>query len=344
MSLLRSLADRPIPGNRGHAATVAALGATWLVATCAIATVGVGQSVAPPSSTLGTWELQSYYGSATPIMVDLTLRARSSGGDYDDNSSDAPLTSLVGLNTDWMKGPDTDVRFSLVRDAGTFACQGRAGHGRGAGTFEFLPDPNFGAQLASRGYDRPDPDQQFKLAFNDVGLALVDELHAEGYAKPTIAGLVELGIHGVRLEYVRGLNDLGYRVGYVDRLVELRDHGVTPDYIRGLATAGYTKLSSRELLKLRDHGITPRYIGELAKLGYTGLTTDDLLAARDHGVTASWAEGFQRAGYTQLTMQQLVELRDHGVTPAFAASLHHDGAPLPSVRELINRRDRGGED
>ena len=344
MQKLRPLADCPFPGNRGHSARLAALAAFGLVASLTIATVGIGQSVAAPSSTLGTWELQSYSGAATPIMVDLTLRARTHDDDYDSNSLDAALSSLVGLSADWMTGPDADVHFRLVRDAGAFACEGRAGRGRGAGTFEFLPDPNFDAQLVSHGYDRPDPDQQFKLAFNDVGFALIDELHAEGYAKPTVAGLVELGIHGVRLEYVHGLNDLGYRVGDVDRLIELRDHGVTPDYIRGLATAGYSKLSSRELLKLRDHGVTPRYIGELAKLGFTGLTTDDLLTARDHGVSASWAEGFQRVGYTQLTMQQLVELRDHGVTPAFAASMHHDGAPLPSVHDLINRRDRGGED
>lgn len=309
-----------------------------LFASCLIAATAFAQSIS-----VGTWKIRGYTGAGTPGMVDLRLETQSSDHDFDDNSFDLPLASLAGLTADWLTGPDGDVRFRLVRDAGTFACEGRAGRGQGAGTFQFTPDPNFGTELAKRGYNAPSPTQQFQLAVNDVGYALLDELHTQGYTRPSISTLVELGMHDVTLEYVRGLNALGYRVGDADRLIELRDHGVTPDYIRALADAGYSKLSSRELLTLRDHGVTPRYIAELGRLGYKNLSTDDLLAVRDHGVTPSWAEGFQRIGYTQLSVQDLVELRDHGVTPAFAENMHRDGGPLPTVRQLINRRDRGSE-
>jgi hypothetical protein len=291
------------------------------------------------SEMMGTWELRGFSRTNTVVFVELRMATRSGDHDSDNNSFDTPLASLVGLSNDWLNGPDADVQFRLVRDAGSFVCQGRAGHGEGAGTFDFTPDPAFGAGLVKRGYEAPTPSQQFQLALADVGYALVDELQTEGYTRPSVVQLVRLGRHDVTIDYLRGLSALGYRVDEVDRLIELRDHGVTPDYIRGLSDAGYAKLSIHELLKLRDHGVTPRYIDALARLGYKGLSTDDLLSARDHGVSASWAEGFQQAGYTQLTMRDLVQLRDHGVSPGFAASVHHEGGPLPSVQELIRRRD-----
>jgi hypothetical protein len=337
MPTLRPTADRPLKEIDGGPIRPLRLAATVVCASCLLALSVPAQGVP-----IGTWQLRTE-GTVDVKTVELRLETRRSGEGRDETSVDVPLASLAGLTREAVTGADGEVRFQLVRDAGTFSCEGRAGRGLGAGTFEFTPDPTFGAQLAKRGYERPTAIEQLEMALNDVGYAVVDELQTEGYTRPSIAELVEVGMHDAGLDFLRGLDALGYRLGDVDRLIELRDHDVTPDYIRALASAGYPKLSSRELLTLRDHGVTPRYIADLARIGYTGLSTDDLLQARDHGVSASWTEGFQQAGYTQLTMRELVELRDHGVTAAFASHLHRDGAPLPTVRELINRRDRNDD-
>jgi hypothetical protein len=325
--------------RRHCSASWAAFGATALLSILCLAPA----SVAAQTTQIGTWELHNY-GSGAAAQVEITLETRQDSDDHDMTSFEVPLSALAGLTAQAIQGADGGVRFRLTRDAGTFSCEGRAGRGRGAGTFEFLPDPNFAIEIAKRGYERPTPAEQFDLALNNVNYDVIDELQTETYARPTIHALVEMGMHGVSLDFLRGLNELGYRVGTVDRLIELRDHGVTPDYIRELAGDGYAKLSARDLVTLRDHGVTPRYIADLARIGYKGLAADELLSARDHGVSASWTEGFQQAGYTQLSMRDLVELRDHGVTPAFATRLRREGGPLPSVRELISRRDRGNDD
>jgi len=339
MHTRRPTDDRSLWGSAAGATRHLGMAATVVCASCLFGTSVRGQ-VTP----IGTWELRSYTGVGGPAKVELRLETRTSDGDHDGTTVEMPLASLAGLTAEGVAGADGEVQFRLVRDAGTFTCEGRAGRGRGAGTFEFTPDPTFGAELARRGYERPTATQQFQLAVNDIGYAVIDELRTEGYRRPSVSELVEMGMHDVGVDYLRGLDALGYRLGAVDHLIEMRDHDVTPDYIGALATAGYSKLSARDLLTLRDHGVTPRYIADLARVGYTSLSTDDLLEARDHGVSASWTEGFQHAGYTRLTMEELVELRDHGVTAAFATRLHRDGAPLPTVRELINRRDRGNDD
>lgn len=323
---------------RGRIATRMAVTALVLVWPSVGAVSASGQS-----TPLGTWQVRMYQARGQ-TSVELRLEMGINGHDHNETSSDVPISDLAGLSSQQVAGPDGAVEFKVVRDAGTFACAGRAGHGRGAGTFEFVPNPDFSAGMVKRGYGRPTAEEQFKLALNDIGYALVDELKAEGYKRSTIGDLVDAGEHGVDLEFVKGLDSLGYRVGDLEQLVELRDHGVDPDYIHEMAAAGYTKLSPRELLELRDHGVDSRYIAELARAGYKGVSTEDLLSARDHGVKGSEADAFRRLGYTNLSLQDLVELQDHGVTPGFAMHFHRSDGRLPSVNELIERRDRGDGD
>jgi hypothetical protein len=232
------------------------------------------------------------------------------GHGYQTSLTLAP-SAFDGLSSaDLTRAADHPVEFKLVRDAGTFAFDGRLGDGRGRGAFVFTPDGRFTSGLARRGYESPNAEQQFALALFNVSNALIDELQAEGYARPAVQDLVRVGIHCVDVDYMRGLARLGYRLGTVRPLMDLRIHNITPAYIEALAAAGYPSL-----------------------------TTDELMSASVHGVTADLVGDYRRAGYARLTLYDLISLQVHGVTPAFAARVRESSPGVPTVDELIDRRE-----
>ena len=206
---------------------------------------------------------------------------------------------------------DGPAKFWLKRDAGVFEFDGVLRRGAGGGTLEFVPSGTFANELAKRGFEKPTPAEQFKMAWHDTGFALIDELAAQKYQRPTLQRLIDAGDHAIDRGYVRALAAVGYQLGTVDALIRQHDHGVSADYIRGLASLGLTRLSADDLVRARDHGIGAEYVRDMRAVGYT-LSLEDLVRARDHGISAPWTSRVNsRNG--KLSFEQLVSLRDHGV-------------------------------
>ena len=295
-------------------------------------TAAATASVDDEDSGPGTWDARP---SMKPGFVHLQLRELHSS-----SGSDVALTQLEGLTAQQLESGSGPVRFSLRRDAGTFTFNGIVGGGVGAGTYTFVSNPSFAAELEKRGFGRPTAKEQYRMARSDVSLAFVDELKAQNYTGVTTAELVRAGDHGANLDYLRAMGELGYRVGSLDSLITLRDHGVSPEYVRQLQDLGYKKLTVDELRTARDHGVTPEYVRELADLGYK-LTIEELRNARDHGVTAEFVRGMKDLGHTSLSVEQLVNVRDHGVTPEFARQMSELGLPKVPVDQLVKMRDHG---
>jgi bla regulator protein blaR1 len=233
------------------------------------------------------------------------------------------------------------VAFRLVRDAGTFNCEGAAQHGRASGTCRFDAEPRFAAELARRGVGRITPQEQRLLALQDARLALLDELARQGYETPDAARYVELSIHGADAEWLRGLADAGLnRVGLA-RLVEFRIHGVTPDFVQELAALGYPLDEPARLVEFRIHGVTPRFVRELADAGLRDLPAARLLEFRIHGVTPEFVAELAALGYRDLAPSRLIEFRIHGVSPDFVAELAALGYRDLAPERLIEFRIHG---
>jgi hypothetical protein len=276
--------------------------------------------------------------SAASLRV--TIRYDHRYGGWSSSSSLISPTQFAGLSAQQIASEGSSVKFQIVRDAGTFNCEGWFARGSGSGHFEFAANPQFAQELKRLGIGSPCEDQQFSFAVENVDLALIHELKEEGYPTPSLDQLVTIGEHGVRLEYLKGLNALGYRVNSIDSLVVLRDHGVTPDFIKGLQDLGYRNVSAEDLRNARDHGVTPKYIAELKTSGISGLSLDDLVRARDHGVTARFVEALRTAGYSG-GVDDLITVRDHGVTPDFIDDLKSLGYGQVRMDELVAARDHG---
>lgn len=85
------------------------------------------------------------------------------------NSSDVPLDRFRGLSLQALAngGP---AKFEYVRDAGRLVCEGQFTGGRGIGTFQFIPNPQYGPELQRLGYDLPNENQLFSMLMSDVSL------------------------------------------------------------------------------------------------------------------------------------------------------------------------------
>ena len=107
----------------------------------------------PPKSTNlpRTWSIEARTGQngASPDRVQ--LKFLSSSGVQSTTVSFNPSV-FRGLPTEQiMSATQTMVRFDIVRDAGTFACEGYFRDGRGSGTFVFQPNPEFRARMQALG-------------------------------------------------------------------------------------------------------------------------------------------------------------------------------------------------
>jgi hypothetical protein len=281
----------------------------FLVFTCALlALVSSMNTVAPAQSFAGTWSIGPTDAAG---KVELRMEYRSANGnDTWSESEDVPISELHGLSM-------TDLRsngrksFSINEDAGQFSAQGIFSAGQGGGTWTFVPNASFTAELRRRGIGTPTAEQQFQLAMGRFKLTTLDALLRTGFQRPTTSDLVSMVAHGVSAEYVAAMKGLSFDPKTVAALITLRDHGVTPQFLKRLASAGYASLNPAQAQQMVDHGVTGDYVDGLRRLGYRP-SVDDLVRLVDHGVTIAFLQRMRSHGYTHLSVDELIRLRDHG--------------------------------
>lgn len=222
-----------------------------------------------------TWQMQPMPDGRS-VNVMLSTHAHSIQGET------IPVEQFEGLKT--LLQADGPVRFRLKRDAGVFEFDGVLRRGAGGGTFEFTGSDAFAAQLAQRGFGKPSWAEQFKMAWHDTGLTLVDELAARKYEKPTLQQLIAAADHGIDRVYVREMTALVRDLRTVDDLVRQHDHGINGAYIRDLASLGLENLSANDLVRAHDHGISAEWTRDVFRRNGGPLSLDQLVSLHDHGV------------------------------------------------------------
>jgi hypothetical protein len=231
------------------------------------------------ADTIGTWAIQSL-----PVAnrLQLSLQVTSGGKGNFQSSSAFDISQVQGLTAAQMASPaGTVARFEIVREAGTFICEGYFKAGNGAGTFVFKPNPAFISQMASFGFADVTEDKLFSMAMHDVGIRFASEIQA-----------------------------MGVRVATASQLVSMTIHGVTPDYIRQLQQIGYNP-GSQDLVKMRIHGVTPEFADQVRHI-YGSASIEDLVRLRIHGVTIDYIRSMQSRSQN-ITLEQVVRLKIHGI-------------------------------
>jgi len=239
------------------------------VAIAGILLIAFAQESAPIT---GQWIID---GMGVPDQLQLTLHRSIGKSGSSTNSSAFPMKGFLGLSRAQMDSPQgVMVRFQMIRDAGTLACEGYFKQGNGAGTFTFSQDPGFISEMRKLGYTGLNPEMLFSMAAHNVSLEYVRGLRAANAAPSSADELISMRIHGVSIEYIQELGTLGYRNLRSDELVTMRIHGVTTDFIRELNQLGYGSVPADELVTMRIHGASTDFIKELKSLGYSHPTID----------------------------------------------------------------------
>jgi hypothetical protein len=256
----------------------------------------------------GEWMLSRSSNSST---VRLSFQSAAGEQNHFNSSSDWKAADLQGL--DWSATGKHDVRFKVVRDAGTITCEGFLDGHEGAGLFTFQPDSGYKREMAALGYTGVTEDNQFAFTLHDVSLQFARDIRTAGIQNIDTGKLLAFRIHGVSPEFVKAMQAAGVGEKDADKLIAFRIHGVSPDFVRELGNSGIGTTASDKLIAFRIHGVSAEYVKQLQRLGYSHPDADKLIALRIHGVTPEYIESLRSHGMRNLTLDQLVSLRIHGI-------------------------------
>src|SRR5215208_6331235 len=116
----------------------------------------------------GEWIIKAKPGTD---YVHLTIQRGSVKHFNSMSTLDVRQENIRGLSQALAAGNGSPVRFQIVRDAGTFDCEGWFKEGRGSGHFTFTPSQSFASDMASLGYANLSGENIFSMAVLDVSRA-----------------------------------------------------------------------------------------------------------------------------------------------------------------------------
>src|SRR6266540_115867 len=224
-------------------------------------------------------------------------------------SSDFPLQDFTGLNPN----ADSNVQFTLQREAGVVLFDGLFKNGRGVGDFRFTPNNGFISTMRNLGYDELSVEKLFSMTMHDVGVKFINELKALGYDKIPVNKLIAMRIHGVDEKFIREAEAMGYKDLPVDKLITMRIHNIDEEYVKGVQAMGYSDIPFDKLVAMRIHNVSGEFIKEMESVGYSNIPLNKLIAMRIHSVDGKFVKEMKDQGFSNLSIDDLLKLRIHGV-------------------------------
>jgi hypothetical protein len=196
---------------------------------------GLVMSPAPQAPTVeGTWSTRARASDDGRQRVQVSMEI----GDGDNHMGfTAEPGELSGLSFAQASGTADNIRFELVREAGTVVFEGSIRDGLGAGTFAFTPAASWQSDMAQLGYDGFSEREVFSAAVLDLTTAFVGEIQGLGYTDLSWKNLFAFTIHGVSGDFIRGMNGLGYDDIEAEKLIAMRIHGVTVEWVEEVRRA-----------------------------------------------------------------------------------------------------------
>jgi uncharacterized protein (UPF0335 family) len=298
-----------------------------------------GVNKAAQSSSTGEWLVD--FSRKNPEEVQLTIVRRSSRGGQQTSSGGIRLSELQGLTREQAFGVRTDVNFRIVREAGTFQCEGYFREGKGAGFWTLTTNPNFVSAMRGRGYDNLTEDDLFSAAMHDISIKSIDDLKAAGYDHLSFKELVEASIFKVTSEFIRELKSAGFENLSLKELVEARIFKVDSQYVKEVEAMGFSRQPLKTLVEMRIHKITPEFINRMRSMGFDNLSIRELSELSVHHVTPEFVNGIKAEGFSTISPRQAIELKIHRVDGDFIRRVKAKGFNDVTLRQLVDLRING---
>lgn len=296
--------------------------------------IGVGR--AAQSAITGEWLAE--FSRKNADEVQFTVIRRSERGGQHNSSNGIPLGELQGLTRQQTSGAKTEVSFRLVREAGTFQCEGFFREGKGAGHWTLTPSQSFVSAMRGRGYDNLSEEDLFSAALFDINIKAIEDLKAAGYDRLSFQELVEASIFKVTGDFAREMRSAGFENLGFKQLVEARIFKVDGQYVREVQGMGFGAQPFKMLVEMRIFKITPEFIREMRAMNFDNLTLRQLIDLRIHKVTPEFMNGLKAEGFSSVSPRQAVELKIHGVDGEFIKRVKAKGFNDVTLNKLVELR------
>jgi hypothetical protein len=295
-------------------------------------------SLAPQNAASGEWTAE--VNRKEPGKIQFTFHRRSEKGGFNMTGDTLSLSEFQGLTMDAMSSPRTNVNFSIVREAGTFVCEGYFREGKGAGFWTLTTNPNFVSAMRSRGYDRLDDEDLLRAALHNLTTKYVDDLKAAGYDRLEFSQLNRAATHDITLQFIREMQSAGYQGLTMDELIRARNHDVDSAYVKEVRAMGFDKQPLESLIRLRNHEITQGFIDQMRSAGFENLSIEELIRLKNHDITAEFVNELKAEGYAPLSPEVAVRLKNHDVDRDFIRRVKAKGFTNLSLEQLIRLRSQ----
>jgi uncharacterized protein (UPF0335 family) len=256
------------------------------------------------------------------------------------SSSDMPLSEFQGLPADVATASRSNVNFSIVREAGTFQCEGVFNEGKGVGFWTLAPNEKFIAAMRERGYDNLTEQNLISSAMNNITVKFSDDLKSAGYDHLTFEELRRAATHDLTPQYIRELRSAGYENLTMENLVRARNHDIDTAYLKEVKAMGFERQPLETVIRMRNHEIMPAFIGEMKSAGFENLTIENLIRLKNHGITPAFVSDIRAEGYADISADMAIRLKNHEVDRDFIRRAKAQGYTNVSLDELIRLHNR----
>jgi hypothetical protein len=208
------------------------------------------------------------------------------------------------------------VKFSLVREAGTIACEGSFQNRKGSGTYTFTPNLSFVSAMKSRGFDfekdsdrdneADTTDRLFAAAMFNVTTALADDLASAGFGKLTVADLFKAAIFHIDSAFMREMKDTGFPNLDMQDLVKARIFKIDANFVRQAAQMGFAKQGFESLVKMSIFKVTPEFVADVRSAGLNDVSVEDIVKLRIFNIDGDFIRKAKAEG-TPLDVERLVQ-------------------------------------
>ena len=228
------------------------------------------------------------------------------------SSSGFEITDLQGLSFAQINGANSQVNFSITRDAGTIQLIGSFNNSKGSGTWTFTPNNNFITTMENLGFRNISDEKLFASVIIDVKTESVIELQNAGLNNLDYDDVFTATIFKVDANYINEMNAAGFSNLEMDELVQARIFKINGDYAREILALGFGKQSMDQLVQFRIFKITPEFVSKVKSEGLSNLSAGDLVQLRIFKIDSEFIQKARAKGIANPSVGELVDMKIMG--------------------------------
>jgi len=271
---------------------------------------------------------------------------------------------------------DQEGDFVLARESGTMHFRGKFNGNMGMGTYKFIADKAFAANLSKEGIKMDDQDDPLVFFMVDLKKSYINMLKAQGFTNIIKDELIPLAALKVDEPFIRTIKSSGLTSVSLQNLIPLKALGVDQAYLAGIKESGYKDISVDQLITLKAQGINGDFLksaiqaekeSELKtnsnknseqnenvenlkirknvepkedpeKQGSPSL--ENLIAMKVMNVDASYRNSFKQIGYT-VSDENLIAMKALNITAEYVKNIKAAGFPKVESEEVISMKALG---